>query len=99
MLIEEWDGQRGALAGPQVEQEFFLTSQEKGANHHRVEVLRDLGIRLLELEVLGLVVIEPHPALLRRVEIQTAELLESAHQIFVVENLVRRAAGIDLPVD
>jgi hypothetical protein len=53
-----------------------------------MKVFRELGVRSVESKRFGLMVIESHPAILRGIVIQTAELLECAQQTIVVEDLV-----------
>jgi len=88
MLGKERDGQYGTLAGAEIEQELVLRSEEEGADHDRMKVLVDFGVRSLESKRFGLMVIEPHPALFGGIVFQTAELLECAQQTIVVEDLV-----------
>ena len=76
MRVKERDRQDGALAGAEVEEEGFLRPQEEGADHDRMKLLRELGIRPLESKPLGLVGVEPDPALPGGIVIQTAKLLE-----------------------
>jgi hypothetical protein len=76
MGVEERDRQQGALAGAEVEEEGSLRSQEEGADHDRMKLLRELGVRPLESQPLGLMGVEPDPALPGGVVVQTSELLE-----------------------
>src|SRR5512135_3357316 len=54
MPVEERDRQEGALAGAEVEQKGFLRSQEEGADDDRMKFFRELSIRSLKAQLLGL---------------------------------------------
>ena len=76
MRVKERNRQQGALARAEVEEEGFLRSQEEGADHDRTKLFRELSIRSLESKLLGLMVVEPYPALPGGIVFQTAKLLE-----------------------
>ena len=74
----------------------YLRPQEEGANDDRVELLRELGIRSLESKFLGLMGVEPHPALPGGVVIQTAKLLERPYQPRAVQDLVMKPDRLEV---
>src|SRR5271157_2578223 len=88
MLVEERNRQQGALARAEVEEESFLGSQEEGADHDRMQLFRELGVRSLKLKILGLVGVEPYPALPGGIVLQAAKFLERPFQHRLVQNPV-----------
>ena len=96
MRVKERDRQDGALAGAEVEEEGFLRPQEEGADHDRMKLFRELGIRPLESKLLGLMGVEPDPALPGGVVIQTAKLLERPQQPRAVHDLVMKPDRLEV---
>src|SRR5271157_5450273 len=96
MRIEERNRQEGALARAQVEEEGFLRSQEEGADHDRMQLFRELGVRSLESKVLGLMGVEPYPALPGGIVFQTAKLLERPFQPRVVQDPVMKPHRLEV---
>jgi hypothetical protein len=96
MRVKERNRQYGALAGAEVEEEGFLRSQEEGADHDRMKLFRELGIRSLESQLLGLMGVEPDPALPGGIVIQTAQLLECPYQPRAVQDLVMKPDRLEV---
>ena len=96
MRVKERNRQQGALARAEVEEEGFLRSQEEGADHDRMKLFRELGIRSLESKLLGLMVVEPYPALPGGIVFQTAKLLERPFQPRVVQDPIMKPDRLEV---
>src|SRR5271157_404106 len=96
MRIKERNRQQGALARAEIEEEGFFRSPEEGAAHDRMKLFRKLGVRSLESKILGLMGVEPYPALPRGIVFQAAKLLERPFQPRVVQNPVMKPDRLEV---
>src|SRR5271157_6067871 len=96
MRIKERNRQQGALARAEIEEEGFFRSQEEGADHDRMKLFRKLGVRSLESKILGLIGVEPYPALPGGIVFEAAKFLERPFQPRVVQDPVMKPHRLEV---
>src|SRR5271157_541501 len=96
MRIKERNRQQGALARAEIEEEGFLRSQEESADHDRMKLFRELGVRSLESKILGLIGVEPYPALPGGIVFEAAKFLERPFQPRVVQDPVMKPHRLEV---
>src|SRR5208337_4324658 len=83
-------------ARAEVEEEGFLRSQEEGADHDRMQLFRELGVRSLESKILSLMGVEPYPALPGGIVFQAAKFLERPFQPRMVQDPVMKPHRLEV---